>query len=66
MEDYFKLSTCYRTRGHNFKLSIPICLSYVRRHFFATRVVHLWNSLTFEIINLPNVLSFKNKLKHVT
>jgi len=65
MEDFFKLSTCYRTKGHNFKLSIPVCLSNVRRHFFATRVVPIWNSLSFEIVNLPDVLSFKNKLKDV-
>jgi len=65
MEYYFKLSTCYRTRGHNFKLSIPVCFSNVRRHFFATRVVSIWNSLSFEIVNLPYVLRFKNKLKHV-
>jgi len=39
MEDYFKLSTCNRTRGHNFKLSIPVCFNNVRSHYFASRVV---------------------------
>jgi len=66
MEDYSKLSTCNRTRGHKFKLSIPVYFNNVRRHYFVNRVVPIWNSLSFEIVNLSNVLSFKNRIKYVS
>ena len=32
----------------------------IRKHTFGNRVVPLWNSLTNEIINSPNLNTFKN------
>ena len=37
------------TRGHDFKLSIPVCRSEVRRTFGA-RVVRVWNSLSSQVV----------------
>jgi len=54
---------CNRTRGHNFKLSNPVCSSNVRRHYFASRLVPIWNSLALEVVNLTNVLGIKKRLK---
>jgi len=54
-----------RVIGHNFKIFIPVYFSNVRRHYFASRVVPIWNSLSFEIVNLSNVVGFKKRLKFI-
>ena len=45
-----KLATNVGTRGHNFKLSIPVCRSELGRRTFGARVVRVWNSLPSQVV----------------
>ena len=45
LESLFEVARDVSTRGHTFKLAIPVCQSEVRRRSFVVRVVSVWNSL---------------------
>ncbi len=53
------------TRGHNYKLAKDLCHNDTRRFFFCNRVCDVWNSLSFDVVNAPSVVSFKNRVKKV-
>ena len=50
------------TRGHRFKLSIPLCRSEVRRRFLSVRVVFAWNRLPHDVVALESLGAFKSHL----
>ena len=50
------------TRGHQLKLSVPVCRSELRRRFFGVRVVPLWNSLPAPVAEASSIGSFKSRL----
>ena len=58
----FEYSRCTTTRGHAYKLSIPMCRKEVRRQSFAVRHVSLWNSLPSDIVTSSSTDTFKSKL----
>jgi len=47
--EFIKLSGLNSTRGHRFKLMKQQCRGY-RRHFFATKVVNIWNFLPEDVV----------------
>ena len=59
--DFFTF-TDSRTRGHRYKLLMPVCRCDTRLHSFAARVVPLWNDLPVELTNFNNLHDFKNSL----
>ena len=61
-DNFFVLDPNTRTRGHNFKLLMPKWNTQHRHHFFAVRIVPVWNSLSFELVNSQSVNSFKTGL----
>ena len=38
--DFFTMSSNSKTRGHPFRITVPIAKSNISRHFFSCRVVH--------------------------
>jgi hypothetical protein len=57
-------NTDHDTRGHKYKLMQSHCRVDVRKHFFAERIVKLWNNLSAQerdFSNLGNFKSFLNK-----
>ena len=60
--DIFKLSNFSRTRGHNFRLEIPLTKCTTRHNFFASRVIKPWNSLPDHVVNATSTHSFKSRL----
>ena len=50
------------TRGHNCKVSIPICRTELRRRFWSVRCANLWNSLPQNIVEASSIEVFKNRL----
>ena len=50
------------TRGHELKLSNPLCHSEARRRFFNVRVVETWNGLPPGVVECGTVESFKANL----
>ena len=48
-------------RGHHMKVQIQHA-SGLRKHYFSTRVAHLWNSLSSKTISSKNINIFKHNL----
>jgi hypothetical protein len=51
------------TRGHNKKLTKPVCHTNGQLNFFSNRVVNYWNSLPPDIVNAKTLGSFSDKLR---
>ena len=44
-DSFFTVVRDHRTRGHSFKLFVPDARVNCRKHFFAVRVINVWNRL---------------------
>ena len=53
-----------KTRGHNNKIKKLHSRLNPRHYYFSQRVTDWWNKLPKEVINVPSVDSFKNRLDH--
>ena len=60
--NFFTLSPIDFTRGHDYKLFKPRSKLLVRSKFFTNRVIDLWNSLPYQVINVQSIIEFKNNL----
>ena len=60
--DFFVEAPKVGTRGHEHKLMKQHCRLNIRARFFSNRIVNGWNSLPRELIDLPNVETFKKAL----
>ena len=49
------------TRGHSRKLNKPRSLKTFRLNSFCVRTIDKWNSLTEDVVNASNVLTFKTR-----
>ena len=58
----FELGRDVGTRGHNFKLTIPVCFTDMGRRTFGVGVVVHWNSLPSNGVEANTITSFKNRL----
>ena len=61
-ESFFELANLDKTRGHCFKIKVPLARSNVRRQSFSARTVRLWNSLPEEVVTANSVNTFKTML----
>ena len=60
---FFKLfQVSNQTRGHSLKLAMPRFKTDVRKYFFSSRVVSLWNALPDDVIRCKTVSTFKTHL----
>lgn len=59
---FFEYDVNNRTRGHNYKLLVPKWKNQTRHNFFSVRIVPVWNSLPFKIVNCTTVKQFKSCL----
>ena len=62
ISDMFEMARNVGTRGHLFKLSIPVCRSEVLRRSFVVRRVILWNSLPASVVEATSIDTFKRLL----
>ena len=53
-----------RATADPWKLTVPRARLDIRKNTFAARVPEKWNRLPVEIKNAPNLIVFKNALKH--
>lgn len=60
--ELFKRPLDSRTRGHNYKLAVPLTHIEARRRFFSVRVVALWNSLQCDTVEADTLGRFKHLL----
>ena len=63
--ELFNVSDQARTRGHSFKLEKHRCRLEIRKNFFTSRVVNVWNSLTERVVCAQSVNAFENRLDEV-
>ena len=63
-DKYFTLATYCSTRGHSYKLFVKRCHSSVRMHFFANRVIRVWNDLPITI-DFSSISRFKYSLRSI-
>ena len=61
----FNLVRDSRTRGHTYKLTIPMCRTELMRRSFGVRHVQLWNSLPAEVVETESLTIFKSGLARV-
>ena len=61
-DDFFTLSSYKKTKGHEMKLFRPHVRVEVRKHFFSSRVIQLWNDLDERMALLPTLSMFKQYL----
>jgi len=52
----------YDTGGHRYKLVPQLCIYDLRKHFFVSRLVKLWNALPDDVVLACSVSSFKRRL----
>lgn len=64
-DDFFKLSTCTTTRGHSLRLVLPKVRLDVRKNFFSSRTVNVWNILPETVVTALSVNGFKTGLNDV-
>ena len=50
------------TRGHSWKLSVPVCRSEARRRSLAVRCVGAWNALPAGVVGVTDFGTFKSRL----
>jgi len=53
------------TRGSCLKLVKPTCSSNIRKYFFTSRVIDVWNYLNDNIVKSPSISVFKKRLSGV-
>lgn len=54
-----------RTRGHARKIVVPLLRKTSSQHFFAYRVIKMWNRLPMDVVNAKNPVFFREKLMKV-
>ena len=64
-KDFFTFSPNNRSRGHPYRLIVPLVKSNIKKHFFSCRVVHPWNTLPSTLVTNPNIIHFKSRLKQI-
>ena len=62
---FFTFSCNSVTRGHSFKLFLPDSRVNCRQHFFAVRVLRIWNSLPEEVVSSDHLSLFIRRLQGV-
>lgn len=62
-DDFFTVDDSHRTRGHQFKVIKPRCVTKLRQNTFSQRTINLWNSLPQEAVMADTVNGFKNQLQ---
>ena len=65
VNEFFELSHNSNTRGHSYKIVVPVSRVNCRQHFFAVRIINIWNGLSNDIVTAHNLSMFITKLKTV-
>ena len=58
-EDIFTLERNSRTRGHSFKIVVPLTNLDIRKKIFSVRVISYWNRLSAEAVEARSLSIFK-------
>ena len=64
-DEYFSLNTSGITRGHEYKLSKPLCNNNARQFSFACRRIDVWNSLPANVVSVNTIALFKLRISTI-
>jgi len=64
-DSFFTFVCNSRTRGHSFELFLPDSRVNCRQHFFAVRVLRIWNSLPEDVVSADHLSLFISRLVRV-
>jgi len=59
-EDFFSYSNLKTTRGHRFKIVIPLAKTNVKKYCFSNRIIPIWNSLPPNFVSATSTSHFKS------
>ena len=62
LNDIIEYARDTRTRGHAYKLSVPLCRKDVKKRSFGVRCVNIWNSISAEAVVSNNVETLKAQI----
>ena len=62
VDDFFKLQTSSRTRGHGNKIIKLRFNTSVRQHYFSQRVINDWNNLPTSAVLAKSITVFKKEI----
>ena len=62
LKDVLLVAPYGRTRGHPFRLLMPVCISDIKGRFFGTQCIMLWNSLPISVVSVNCLATFKRVL----
>ena len=60
--DFFTFSPCTKTRGHPYRITVPLAKNNVFKNSFSCRIVPIWNALPNPVVLAPSVFAFKRLL----
>jgi len=60
-DDFFQLCSTSITRSHMYKLYEPRCTNSKRSHFFACRIINVWNGLPLSM-DFSSLNAFKRSI----
>ena len=60
--DFFRLPNSTNLRGHSLRLAVPLARYNFRKHFFAAKIVPIWNSLPDSLVTSSTTSLFKSRL----
>ena len=60
--DFFTFSPCTKTRGHPYRIAVPLAKNNVLKNSFSCRIVPIWNALPDPIVLAPSAYAFKKML----
>ena len=61
-KDFFTFNNLSITRGNSLKIYFLISRIIAHANFFAVRIISLWNKLSDDVVNSPNVFIFATKI----
>jgi hypothetical protein len=62
-DDFFVINVESVTRGHPYKLFKQQCGGGPRFNFFANRIINVWNSLPYDMVDFSSLNTFKRTIK---
>ena len=61
---FFQFSDYSSTRGHHYKITVPLIHSDIRKNYFSYRVINNWNNLDVLLTDFSSLNGFKCSLSH--
>ena len=62
---FFSFTALKSSRGHPYKLSVPLAKLNTRKFFFSNRVILAWNALPADVVVVQSTSAFKHRVRKI-